>query len=421
MSERKPLIATIDVDAMQQLQEFVRTQALTRFLVVADGNTWRAQGEAVAAALADVEGGDVRTLVFSGEEVFAGAEQVFEVMIALDDDHEGTPRTLVAVGSGTITDIVRFVAHRGRREFISIPTAPSVDAYVSVGAPMIVNGVKVTYNTMAPLAVIADPRTLAAAPRAMIAAGFGDMIAKFTAVADFRMAHLIRDEMFDPGIARRMLATAQACADNVEAIGAVSEEGVTVLLQALYDSGWCMVDFGNSRPASGTEHHYSHFWEMMLLQQGRPPVLHGAKTGVGTVMASRLYAKVRALSRADVADLLEAVAPPDTAVEEEIIRSHFGGLADFLIAEQRPFINPTPEEWEARKRRILERWDEVQDIAAAVPEPETVAQWLETVGGPTTAAELGFTSQEESDAQAFAHYLRDRFTVRKLVETLGIA
>lgn len=420
MIERKPWIATVDVAAMQQLREFVTAQALTRFLVVADGNTWRAQGEEVASTLKTVPNADVKVLVLSGDEVVAGAEQVYQVLIALDDDREYGARTLVSVGSGTVTDIVRFVAHRSGREFISIPTAPSVDAYVSVGAPMIVNGVKVTYNTMAPIAVFADPRTLAAAPRPMIAAGFGDMIAKFTAVADFRLAHLIRGEMFDPVIADRMLATAQACANNVDAIGAATEEGVTVLLQSLYDSGWCMVDFGNSRPASGTEHHYSHFWEMMLLQQGRPPVLHGAKTGVGTVMGARLYARVRSTSRADVADLLEGIPLPDTAREQDRIRSQFGGLADELIAEQQPFIAPTPEEWEERKRTLLENWDAVQTIAATVPSPETIAHWLEIVGGPTTTAELGFTAEEETSAQEYAHYLRDRFTVRKLVAMLGI-
>ncbi len=420
MSQRKPWVAMIGRDAMMQLAAFVREHALARFLVVADDNTWRAQGEEVVRVLQGVEGTDVRTLILHGE-VVAGAQEVYETLIALDDDREKGARTLVSVGSGTITDIVRFVCHRSGREFISVATAPSVDAYVSVGAPMIVSGVKVTYNTMAPIAVFADPRTLAAAPRPMIAAGFGDMIAKFTAVADFRLAHLVRDEPFDAVIAERMLATAVACAEEVNAIGAATEQGVTVLLQALYDSGWCMVDFGNSRPASGIEHHYSHYWEMMLLQQGRPPVLHGAKTGVGTIMGARLYKRVRELSRAEVADLLEAASLPDSVAEAETIRTQFGALADELIREQQPYIAPSAAEFDARKRHILDHWAEIQQIAAGVPEPETVAEWLEILGGPTTTAGLGFSAEEEASAQAYAHYLRDRFTVRKLVDLLGIA
>lgn len=420
MSQRKPWIAMIGRDAMEQLATFVREHGLARFLIVADENTWRAQGEEVVRTLQGVAGTDVRTVILHGE-VVAGAQEVFETLIALDDDRTKGARTLVSVGSGTITDIARFVSHRSGRDFISVATAPSVDAYVSLGAPMIVSGVKVTYNTMAPLAVFADPRTLAAAPRPMIAAGFGDVIAKFNSVADFRLAHLVRDEPFDAVIAERMLATAQACADEVNAIGAATEQGVTVLLQALYDSGWCMVDFGDSRPASGTEHHYSHYWEMMLLQQGRPPVLHGAKVGVGTIMAARLYKQIRQLSRADVADLLEDALPPDTAAEEAIIRKEFGGLADEVIRTQRAFIAPSAEEFEARKRHILDHWAEIQQIAASVPEPETIADWLTTLGGPTTIADLGFSDEEGHSAQAHAHYLRDRFTVRKLVELLGLA
>lgn len=416
MSERKPWIATIDKHAMQQLAQFVQEHDLRRFLVVADDNTWRAQGDVVAQTLRDT-GADVRTLILPGPEVVAGAENVYQVLIALDDGG----RTLVSVGSGTITDITRFVAHRTDREFISIPTAPSVDAYVSVGAPMIVGGVKITYNTKAPIAVFADPRTLAAAPRAMIAAGFGDMVAKFTSVADFRLAHLVRDEMFDAAIADRMLATAQACASNVDAIGAATEEGVTVLLNALYDSGWCMVDFNNSRPASGTEHHFSHFWEMMLLQQGRPAILHGAKTGVGTVMGATIYERIRSLSRTDAADLLEGATQPDRAAIEADLRTQFGKLADEIIEGQRSFIDLSAEEYDARKRHVLDNWDAIQEIAAQVPPPDQIANWLHIVGGPANTDELGLSAVEKEQAEHYAHYLRDRFTVRKLADLLGLA
>ncbi|MGL4650555.1 MAG: iron-containing alcohol dehydrogenase, partial [Caldilineaceae bacterium] len=253
--DRKPWIATVDDRALERLAAFCTAHGFDRFLLVADRNTWAAQGAAVDSALRAL-GADVRTCIFPGPDVVADAEHVYQALIAYDPD-AGGQRMLVSVGSGTVTDITRFVAHRTRSEFISIPTAPSVDAYVSVGAPMIVSGVKVTYNILAPVAVFADVRTLAASPRPMIAAGFGDMLAKFTSVADFRLAHLVRGEMFDAEIARRMLGTAQACAANAGAIAQASDEGVTVLLQALYDSGWWMVDFSNSRPASGTEHHYS--------------------------------------------------------------------------------------------------------------------------------------------------------------------
>jgi len=417
-SDRKPWIATVDDRAMEHLAAFCTEHGYNRFLVVADRNTWKAQGEAVDATLRSL-GADVRTVIFPSEEVVADAEHVFQVMIAYDPD-AGGERMLVSVGSGTVTDITRFVAHRTRSNFISIPTAPSVDAYVSVGAPMIVNGVKITYNILAPVAVFADVATQAAAPRAMIAAGFGDMLAKFTSVADFRLAHLIRGEMFDDTIARRMLATAQACSANADAIAEASEEGVAVLLQALYDSGWCMVDFTNSRPASGTEHHYSHYWEMKLLRDGRPPVLHGAKTGVGTILAAELWADVRRLSRSEVSDLLEGATQPDAAAEIATIRRVFGDLSDEVVATQRSFIDLTPAQYDAMKQRILDNWETIQQIAADVPDPATIAGWLRKAGGPTDVPGLGLTPADQQEAEQYSHFLRDRFSVRKLMRVLGL-
>ena len=412
---RKPWEVTIDDHAVENLVAFCRNEERTHLLVIADKNTWRVQGEAVYNALVDA-GFDVKKVIFPGPDVVADGEHVYQVLNVLGNE----VRTLVSVGSGTITDVTRYVAHRTRLEFISIPTAPSVDAYVSVGAPMIVSGVKVTFNCQAPIAVFADINTLVAAPRPMIAAGFGDMLAKFTSVADFRMAHIVRNEMFDADIAVRMLETAQRCAASADDIAAGTPEGISTLLQALFDSGWCMVDFNNSRPASGTEHHYSHYWEMMLLREGRPAILHGAKTGVGTVLAAELYAQVRALSRTDMADLLEASSLPDAEADIATIRRVFGPLSDEVVDTMRPFLDLSPADYDALKRRVLDNWDAIQTAAADVPPPDEIAQWLRTAGGPTTVAELGLSREEQFMAEQYSHFLRDRFTVRKLMRVLGL-
>ena len=200
----------------------------------------------------------------------------------------------MAIGSGTITDITRFVSHRTGAAFISMPTAPSVDGFASIGAPLIVDGVKETIICHTPTAIFADVTTLAAAPRGLIAAGFGDMLGKLTSIADWRLGQLLWDEPYDEAIAQRTLTAVQFCIDNVESIGAASPEGVRKLLEALLESGYCMLDFGSSRPASGAEHHYSHYWEMKLLNEGRPAIYHGAKVGVATALVAEQYAQLRA-------------------------------------------------------------------------------------------------------------------------------
>ena len=212
------------------------------------------------------QGWDVLTVVLQGDEIGADARSIFQVLLALDR----VPRTFIGVGSGTITDVARVISHRTGAEFISLPTAASVDGFTSIGAPMVIDGAKITVNAHGPLAVFGDLPTLCAAPQPLIAAGFGDLLAKLTSIADWELGALLWDEPYDAEIARRSRAAALACAARADAVAAASEDGVRDLFEGLIESGFCMLDFGETRPASGYEHHISHFWEMKLLREGRP-------------------------------------------------------------------------------------------------------------------------------------------------------
>ena len=411
----RPQAVTIDDRAVEHLVEFCQANGLTKLFMVADKHTYAAQGQAVESALRGA-GFDLKQIVFTNEEVIADAAHVFDVLIAAG----GEARTYVAVGSGTLTDITRFASHRAHSHFISVPTAPSVDGFASIGAPLIIHGVKISVYCQAPYAIFADINTLAHAPQTMIAAGFGDMLGKLTSIADWRLGRLLWNEPYDEAIAQRTLDAVQICVDNVDAIGHGAPEGISRLLDALLESGYCMLDFGESRPASGAEHHTSHYWEMKLLREGRPAILHGAKVGVATVMVAELYDRVRALSREQVSDLLEAATWPARAEEVARIGAAYAELADGIIADHKAFLDITPAQVDALKRRILENWDEIQAIAAQVPPAATVADLLQRAGGPSTAAELGFDAAERDLGFDNGHYLRNRFTMRKLVRVLGI-
>ena len=318
MPATRPMMVTIGPDAVQQLVEFCRRQLYTRLLMVADCNTYAAQGKALAEALRGA-GFDLKQVVFTDNEVVADAARVLDVLVEADRQE----RIFIAVGSGTLTDITRFSSHRTKTSFISVPTAPSVDGFASIGAPLIIHGVKITVICHAPIAIFADINTLAHAPRPMIAAGFADMLGKLTSIADWRIGRLLWNEPYDEPIAERTLAAVKLCTDNAAAIGYGSPDAVRILLDALLESGYCMLDFGSSRPASGAEHHYSHYWEMKLLQEGRPAILHGAKVGVATVLVADLYSRLRSLSREQAADLLEAATLPARAQEVAAIRAAY--------------------------------------------------------------------------------------------------
>ena len=405
----------IDNQAVEKLVAFCQENQLRQFMVVSDRNTEQVLGARVSAVLQSA-GFDVKRTCFDETEPVADADHVFRLLLNSD----GAKRTLIAVGAGTLTDITRFVSHRTHADFIGMPTAPSVDGFTSIGAPLIIDGVKVTVICQPPRAIFADLSVLAGAPRAMIAAGFGDMLGKFTSIADFRLGQLLWDEPYDDEIAERTRRAAQLCVDHVAEIASATPEGIRILMDALVESGYCMLDFGDSRPASGTEHHYSHYWEMKLLHEGRPAILHGAKVGFATILATQLYEQLGRLSRAEIADRLEGLTIPDRAAEIAQIEAAYGTLAPDIIKIQQPFLTMDAARFDHLKARILQHWAAIQTIGAQLPASTTFHALLQQVGGPTSGAELGLSEAEVAAGAAAGHYLRNRFTVRKLVHYLGL-
>ncbi len=406
----------IGPDAVNALVRYTQDQGLRRFTLVADDRTWPVLGQAVYEALM-ADGADVQVAHLAGEEVVADGERILEILL-LDDQQD---RVFVAVGAGTITDLTRFVSHRLGRPFISVPTAPSVDAYTSANAPIVVRRFKRTLQAQQPIAVFADLDVLCAAPPAMIAAGVGDILGKYTALADWRLGTLLSDDRIDDEIVQAMYAALHAVSSQVEAIGRHEPVAIAGLMRALLDSGMAMARWENSRPASGAEHHLSHYWEMRQLHEGRPAVLHGAKVGVGTVLIAREYARLRELSRDEALALLADTPPGDPADMRTRIRAGYGPLAEQVIAEYSG-VFPRLEELRTRlHERIKEHWDEVQAIVADVPAPEEIAAQLRAAGAPVEPAELGLSVLETDDALRYAHFMRDRFTIRWLELALGLS
>jgi glycerol-1-phosphate dehydrogenase [NAD(P)+] len=410
-----PLIY-IGPDAIGQVVAYADAQGMRRFHLVADENTWAALGQRAWEALR-AHGAEVTPILLMGAFVAADEEQIVQLMLPAGGQPD---RVYLAVGAGTITDITRFASHRMGRPFISLPTAPSVDAYTSINAPLLIRRLKETINAQAPLAVFADLETLRCAPRPMIAAGFGDMVGKYTCLADWRLGHILWDEPYDAEVAAEAQAALEGVVAQVDAIGALEPQGIVALMEALCASGLAMVRVGNSSPASASEHHLSHFWEGKLLQEGRPALLHGAKVGVAAVMMAAEYARLRALSRQEAAARLARTPWPSAERQQAEIRAAYGRLAEGVIAAHRAFIEPMPERLADLRARIVARWDEIQAIAITVPPPEALAELLRRAGGPTTPQALGLGIEEIAEARRAAHYIRSRFTVRKLEIALGI-
>ena len=403
-------------DALTHLIGFCQEQGYTKFLLVADENTYLALGQSVQAALQE-EDCDVVLALLQGKDVIADERYLMQVFLAADQQE----RVYLAVGSGTITDITRFVSHRVRAPFISVPTAPSVDGFTSIGAALIVGGMKKTYVTQAPAAVFADLPTLCAAPHRLIAAGFGDLLGKLVSTADWKMDHILHNGPYVDSISQRLREAAISSAGQVAAIGRGLPQGVHSLMEGLIESGFSMLDYGNTSPCSGAEHHISHYWEVKLLREGRPAILHGAKVGVATAITAGWYELVRQYRREEVARLLEKAQLPPVEAQIQELRAVYGALADDILAEQAQYIRMSQEEFERLKKRIVERWDQVLQIAAGVPPSEQFQEWLCQAGAPLDGSEIGLSKEEVELGKRFGHFYSQRFSINKLRLLLGLS
>jgi glycerol-1-phosphate dehydrogenase [NAD(P)+] len=401
---RPEIEVVVAEDAIERLCARVEAPVLA----VMDVNTREAAGDRVVGELR-AAGADAEALVFeqsSGLEASLAA--VERVRAALSDG-----RVPVAVGSGVITDVVRYAAHQLDRDFVSVPTAASMDGYASSVAPLELDGVKVTYPARAPRAIFADPRVIAAAPPELTRAGLGDLLGKATARVDWLAAHLLYGEPFDAEADELVLVPLEFAAANVEAVLSGDARAVVALLDGLIQSGIAIAIVGSSRPASGCEHHASHLWDLLAARGMRPHALHGIQVGYATRFAIRLAGfafggGMPGLRRPIVSELLTPAA------------------LEWLG-------EPTPEILTAveRKQRFvskLERWPADPDawevvraqLGPALALFPAVERALARAGIP---AEPGYLDLDERTLRATFRYsnrLRARYTTLDFLEGQGL-
>ena len=218
----------------------------------------------------------------------------------------------------------------------------------------------------------------------------------------------------------RVRKTLEACISATSEIGQATPDGIRKLMFSLIDSGKCMLDFGNSRPAAGCEHYMAHFLEMKLLREGRPAVLHGAKVGLCSLQAAELYGRLRKLDRAQAVTRLAEATQPERAADMQRIRQAFGPIAENLFVEQAPFLDMNAADFGLLKQRVLEHWDGIQALAAEVPTRDKLADLFSQAGGAIQPAGLGLSDEEVQQALTESHFLRNRFTICKLGRSLGL-
>jgi glycerol-1-phosphate dehydrogenase [NAD(P)+] len=248
----------------------------------------------------------------------------------------------------------------------------------------------------------------------MIAAGLGDLLGKYTSLADWKLGHLLYSEPFNQSVYDLMKRSVD---DAVAVIGEISDhtcDGISRLMDGLIGSGFGMLEFGDSRPASGSEHHIAHYWEIHSILEGKPAILHGAEVGVGTILSARRYQQLEQMSIADVQRCLNGLHIPDHTKLNSEIEQGYGPVSQKIKQIQSPLYTITQEDIGRLKENILNHWDDIKTITREVPAPTKIIEWIAAVGGPTHPHQIGYDDKKARNGIRFAHYLRDRFTINRL-------
>lgn len=368
--------------------------------MICDDHTYEAAGKKVEELLPDVI-----TIKLDSENLHADEHGVAAAQKQLQKHPEID--FMIAAGSGTIHDITRYHAYEKKLDFLSIPTAASVDGFVSTVAAMTWHGFKKSFTAVSPRFVLADSDIFSKAPLRLTASGVGDLLGKYTALCDWKIGHILTGEYIcDTVVDMEYKVLKDLCA-NLDGIGSHDVTAYENLMYGLLLSGIAMQMIGNSRPASGSEHHMSHLWEMASINE---PIdyYHGEKVGVGLCLATEVYKKAEANIRSgnyQVKDTMD--------VETAFIKEHFTkpALQEEILKENTPNILA-----DIKGTLLKEKEAEILAVLSEMPDADEIIEMMKKVQGLTTMNELKLDEGLKSTTLRLSPYVRQRLTFMRLLK-----
>ena len=363
-------------------------------LLVCDNNTYNVCGKNVKTILEEKISNQI-VLESNGEVVIPNEEKISEIESGIQSETD----LIIGVGSGVINDLCKYVSFRHNLEYFIVATAPSMDGYASVGAALILKGMKVTINARPPKAIIGDTDVLKNAPRKMLQAGYGDIIGKYSCLNDWKLSTLINDEYFCDNIYNLTLSQAEKVKPFAHALLDRNEEAVEALMEALVTVGIAMSYVGNSRPASGSEHHLSHYFEITGILENKDYYSHGIDVMYSTAITAKI--------RENIINSYPSkyIFSRDKWISD--IKRIYLNSADEVISLQDKIGWYTVDE-----RNVIEqKWDKMINLLKEAPSFSECTNMLFEIGLSYSDFIEFYGIQKIKDAVLYAKDLKDRYTV----------
>ena len=337
-----------------------------------------------------------RRVIFPSSLLIPNEAAIAKVSAALDGID-----FILGIGSGVIQDLCKYVASNAKLPYAIFATAPSMDGYASSGAAMITDGMKVTYPAGVPLAILADTDVIKNAPLDMIKAGYGDIIGKYSALNDWKLGAVVNGEYFCDYVYGLTMDTLKRVLPLANRLIERDADSVGTLMEALILVGIAMSFAGNSRPASGSEHHLSHYFEITGIVDNKPYLPHGIDVLYSTVITTKLR-EIIAETNFPASDFRQS----DEERYSELKRV-YKSVADGCFALQ----DKLGTYRDMRAERYLENEGAIRKILNEAPTSEEIEKILTDIKLDINDFYRVYSEEKILDAIRYAKDLKDRYTV----------
>lgn len=388
-------------------------------LVVTDANIYPIAGKAVEEYLKQ-DGVDLMdTFVFTDPDLYAE----WKYLMQLEEYFKKEDVILVGVGSGVINDLCKLASEHLGKRYMIVGTATSMDGYTAYGASITYEGNKQTFECRAPLAVVFDAVIATKAGQDNSASGYADLIAKVPAGADWIIADFLNVEKIHPFAYDLVQSGLKQSLSHPEKVRKMDVDATLELAEGLIMSGFAMQACQSSRPASGMEHQFSHYWDMANLEYKGKHVSHGFKVGIGTLVSTQCLEYLLKYDIQSLDENLLAEAWPTWEEQEAEINRLFDGMPGHkqrALKESKAKYQ-SPEIVKTQILTLKNGWEDLKaKIEAQIFTYNKVYDYLKEVGAPYTPEMIGVSKKELKEAFIRIPYMRSRFTSIDLILRAGL-